>query len=58
MESRPGQPQTEQKPNGIAENAVRGVKEGNSALLVQVFSNSGGEKRWNASVVCETCKTN
>ena len=43
------------EPNGIAENAVRRVKEGTSALLV--FQKSGAEKRWNAPVILQTYKT-
>ena len=39
--------------NGIAESAVR-----RAALLVQWASQKcGGERRWNASVICETYKT-
>ena len=48
-----------QEVNGIDENAVRGATEGPSAFLVQSgLSECGGEKRRNASVICETHKTN
>ena len=47
------------KTNGNAENAVRGVEDGTSApLFSQSFRKCLGEKRWNASVLCETYKTN
>ena len=45
--------------NGVTELAVRRVKELTFALLRQSgLSASDGEKRWRASVICETYKTN
>ena len=43
--------------HGIAERAVRRVKEGTSAVLLQsVWTTNGGRTLWNATAICETCK--
>ena len=46
--------------DGIAESAIRRVKEGTSALLVQSgLSENRGKKRWNSfCLFLESCKTN
>ena len=44
--------------NGIAERAVRRVKEGTSAVLLQTgLMKSGGLILWNAVAICEMSKT-
>ena len=44
--------------NGIAERAVRRVKEGTSAVLLQsALEENGGLILWNAITICETSKT-
>ena len=43
--------------NGIAERAVRRVKEGTSAVLLQSgIDENGGLILWNASAICEMSK--
>ena len=47
------------EPNGVAERAVRIVKEGTAMALVKKadFQMNGGTVRWNAVVTCGTCVT-
>ena len=46
---------TDRKTNGIAERAVRRMKEGTSAVLLQSgLDENGGRVPWNVTVICGT----
>ena len=47
---------TDQTQNGIAERAVRRVKEETSTVLLQSWMKNGGRIPWNVAVFCETFK--
>ena len=48
---------TDQKQMGTAERAVRRVKEGTSAVLLQSRLKIGGQIPWNVTPICETSQT-